>query len=283
MKYFDLNNGIKMPMVGIGTYLLSPGDAENSVYEALNCGYRLIDTANAYMNERAVGRGIKKSGVDRGDVFLVTKLWPTEYEDGDKAIDDTLARLGTDYIDLLFLHQPVGNYIEGYKAMERAYKAGKVKALGLSNFPEGRLQNVLANCEIVPQMVQVETHPYFPQNELKETLKKYGIGLMAWYPLGHGDKSLIKQDVFTRLAEKYGKTNAQVILHWHTQVGNIVIPGSKNPEHIKSNLDILDFELSDGELEEIAALDKGKRYYNMAIEDEEKAFMGWNIDFDNQP
>ena len=283
MKYFDLNNGIKMPMVGIGTYLLSPGDAENSVYEALNCGYRLIDTANAYMNERAVGRGIKKSGVDRGDVFLVTKLWPTEYEDGDKAIDDTLARLGTDYIDLLFLHQPVGNYIEGYKAMERAYKAGKVKALGLSNFPEGRLQNVLANCEIVPQMVQVETHPYFPQNELKETLKKYGIGLMAWYPLGHGDKSLLKQDVFTRLAEKYGKTNAQVILHWHTQVGNIVIPGSKNPEHIKSNLDILDFELSDGELEEIAALDKGKRYYNMAIEDEEKAFMGWNIDFDNQP
>ena len=282
MKYFDLNNGIKMPMVGIGTYLLSPDDAENAVYEALKCGYRLIDTANAYMNERAVGRGIKKSGVDRKDIFLVTKIWPTEYEDGDRAIDDTLARLGTDYIDLLFLHQPVGNYIQGYKAMERAYKAGKVKALGLSNFPLDRLQNVLANCEIVPQVVQVEAHPYYPQNELKETLKKYGMGLMAWYPLGHGDKSLIKQDVFTRLAQKYGKTNAQIILRWHTQVGNIVIPGSKNPEHIKSNLDILDFELSDDEIKEIAALDKGKRYYNMAIADEEKAFMGWKMDFNNQ-
>lgn len=283
MKYFDLNNGIKMPMVGIGTYLLSPEDAENAVYEALKCGYTLIDTANAYMNERAVGRGIKKSGVKREDIFLVTKIWPTEYENGDKAIDETLARLGTDYVDLLFLHQPVGNYIEGYKAMERAYKAGKVKALGLSNFPKDRFDNVLANCEIVPQVVQVETHPYYPQTELKETLKKYGMGLMAWYPLGHGDKSLIKQEIFTRLAEKYSKTNAQIILRWHTQVGNIVIPGSKNPEHIKSNLDILDFALSDDELKEIAALDKGKRYYNMAIEDEEKAFMNWNIDFNGQP
>ena len=282
MKYFDLNNGIKMPMVGIGTYLLSPDDAENAVYEALNCGYRLIDTANAYMNERGVGRGIKRSGVGRKDIFLVTKIWPTEYEDGDRAINDTLARLNTEYVDLLFLHQPVGNYIEGYKAMERAYKAGKVKALGLSNFPIDRLNNILANCEVVPQVVQVETHPYYPQNELKQTLKKYGMGLMAWYPLGHGDKSLIKQDVFARLAQKYNKTNAQIILRWHTQVGNIVIPGSKNPEHIKSNLDILDFDLTDGELKEIAALDKGKRYYNMAIDDEEKAFMGWNIDFNNQ-
>ncbi len=282
MEYFDLNNGIKMPMAGIGTYLLSPDDAENSVYEALKCGYRLIDTANAYMNERAVGRGIKKSGVKREDIFLVTKIWPTEYEDGDKAVDETLARLGMDYIDLLFLHQPVGNYIEGYKAMERAYKAGKVKALGLSNFPMDRFNNVLANCEIVPQVVQVETHPYYPHTGLKETLKKYGMGLMAWYPLGHGDKSLIKQEIFTRLAKKYNKTNAQIVLRWHTQVGNIVIPGSKNPEHIKSNLNIFDFALTDDEIKEIAALDKGKRYYNMAIEDEEKAFMGWRVDFNNQ-
>ncbi len=283
MKYFDLNNGVKMPMVGIGTYLLSPEEAENSVYEALKAGYPMIDTANAYMNERGVGRGIKRSGVKREDVFLVTKLWPTEYENGDKAIDDTLARLGTDYIDLLFLHQPVGNYLEGYRALERAYKAGKIKAIGLSNFPLDRLQNVLSNCTVIPQVVQVEAHPYYPQTELKEYLKKSGMGLMAWYPLGHGDKSLIKQEVFTRLAEKYHKTNAQVILHWHTQVGNIVIPGSKNPEHIKSNLDILDFDLTDDELKEIAALDKGKRYYNMAIEDEERAFMNWQVDFNEQP
>lgn len=282
MKYFDLNNGERMPMVGIGTFLLSPAEAENSVYEALKAGYPMIDTANAYMNERGVGRGIKKSGASREDIFLVTKLWPTEYENGDKAIDDTLARLDTDYIDLLFLHQPVGNYLEGYRALERAYKAGKIKAIGLSNFPEDRLKNVLSNCTVIPQVVQVEAHPYYPQTELKEYLKKFGMGLMAWYPLGHGDKSLIKQDVFTRLAEKYNKTNAQVILHWHMQVGNIVIPGSKNPEHIRSNLDILDFELTADELEEIAALDKGKRYYNMAIEDEEKAFMNWQVDFNDQ-
>ncbi len=282
MEYFDLNNGIKMPMAGIGTYLLSPEDAENAVYSALNCGYRLIDTANAYMNERAVGRGIKRSGVRREDIFLVTKIWCTEYENGDRAIDETLARLDTDYIDLLFLHQPVGNYIEGYRAMERAYRAGKVKALGLSNFPEDRFDNILKNCEVTPQVVQVETHPYYPQNELKRKLKKYGMGLMAWYPLGHGDKTLIKQDVFSRLAQKYTKTNAQIILRWHTQVGNIVIPGSKNPEHIKSNLDIFDFSLMADELEEIAALDKGRRYYNMAIADEERAFMSWDIDFNNQ-
>ena len=283
MKYFDLNNGERMPMVGIGTFLLSPAEAENSVYEALKAGYPMIDTANAYMNERGVGRGIKKSGASREDIFLVTKLWPTEYENGDKAIDDTLARLDTDYIDLLFLHQPVGNYLEGYRALERAYKAGKIKAIGLSNFPEDRLKNVLSNCTVIPQVVQVEAHPYYPQTELKEYLKKFGMGLMAWYPLGHGDKSLIKQDVFTRLAEKYNKTNAQVILHWHMQVGNIVIPGSKNPEHIRSNLDILYFDLTADELAEIGALDKGKRYYNMSIEDEEKAFMNWQVDFNDQP
>ncbi len=282
MEYIYLNNGVKMPVAGIGTFTLSPEDAENSVYEALKCGYRLIDTANAYMNERAVGRGINKSGVARKDIFLVTKIWCTEYEDGDRAIAQTLERLGTDYIDLLFLHQPVGNYIEGYRAMERAYKAGKVKALGLSNFPADRFNNVLANCGVVPQVVQVEAHPYYPQNELKETLKKYGMGLMAWYPLGHGDKSLIKEEVFSRLAKKYNKTNAQIILRWHTQVGNIVIPGSRNPEHIKSNLDIFGFTLTDDELKEIAALDKDRRYYNRAIADEEKAFMGWKADFNDQ-
>lgn len=282
MEYIYLNNGVKMPVAGIGTFTLSPEDAENSVYEALKCGYRLIDTANAYMNERAVGRGINKSGVARKDIFLVTKIWCTEYEDGDRAIAQTLERLGTDYIDLLFLHQPVGNYIEGYRAMERAYKAGKVKALGLSNFPADRFNNVLANCGVVPQVVQVEAHPYYPQNELKETLKKYGMGLMAWYPLGHGDKSLIKEEVFSRLAKKYNKTNAQIILRWHTQVGNIVIPGSRNPEHIKSNLDIFGFKLTDDELKEIAALDKDRRYYNRAIADEEKAFMGWKADFNDQ-
>ena len=282
MKYFDLNNGERMPMVGIGTFLLSPEEAENSVYEALKAGYPMIDTANAYMNERGVGRGIKRSGVKREDVFLVTKLWPTEYENGDKAIDDTLARLGTDYIDLLFLHQPVGNYLEGYKALERAYKAGKIKAIGLSNFPEGRLQNVLSNCTVIPQVVQVEAHPYYPQTELKEYLKKFGMGLMAWYPLGHGDKSLMEQDVFSRLAKKYGKSNAQIILRWHVQTGNIVIPGAKSKAHIEQNIDLFDFELTAEEMAEIAQLDRNTRYYNMSIEDAEKAYMSLDIDFNDQ-
>ena len=188
MEYFVLNNGVKMPAMGLGTFLLSPKDAEEATYSALRCGYKLIDTANAYMNERGVGRGIKRSGVPRGEIFLVTKLWPSEYEEADKAIADTLERLDTSYIDLLILHQPVGEFLTAYKAMERAYRAGKVKALGLSNFPEELVQSVIDSCEVRPQVLQVEAHPYYPQKELKAYLSKYSIKLMAWYPLGHGDK-----------------------------------------------------------------------------------------------
>lgn len=282
MEFFELNNKVKMPMAGLGTFLLSPEDAEESVYNALTYGYRLIDTANAYMNERGVGRGIRRSGVKRGDVFLVTKLWPTEYEDGKNAIEDTLARLGTDYVDLLILHQPVGNYIAGYKAMEQAYKEGKVRALGLSNFPEELIQEVIDKCEIVPQMVQVEAHPYYPQTQLKKYLAKYKMALMAWYPLGHGDKSLIGEPVFADLAKKYGKSREQIILRWHIQDGNVVIPGSKNPEHIRSNLDIFDFSLTDGEMKEIARVDKDTRYYNMPLADAAKAYLSMNLNFNDQ-
>lgn len=282
MEYFELNNGVRMPMEGLGTFLLSPKDAEESVYNALRDGYRLIDTANAYMNERGVGRGIKRSGVKREDIFLVTKLWPTEYENGKKAIEDTLERLGTDYIDLLILHQPVGNYIAGYKAMEEAYKAGKIKALGLSNFLEEQLRKVIDECEILPQMVQVEAHPYYPQTKLKKFLAKYKMALMAWYPLGHGDKSLVHEKVFSELAGKYGKSNAQIILRWHIQAGNVIIPGSKNPEHIRSNLDIFDFALTEAEMEKIAGLDKNTRYYNMPLEDAAKAYLSMNLDFNAQ-
>ncbi len=282
MQTIRLNNGVDMPVAGLGTFLLSPKDAEEATCSALKSGYSLIDTANAYMNERGVGRGIRRSGAKREDIFLVTKLWPTEYEDGAKAIDATLARLGTDYIDLLILHQPVGNYPAGYRAMEEAYKAGKIRAMGLSNFPEDRLQKIIDGCEVVPQLVQVEAHPYFPQTELKKMLAKYDMTLMAWYPLGHGDKSLLNEAAFTRLAQKYKKTNAQVILRWHIRQGNIVIPGSKNPAHIAANFDIFDFSLTDEETKEIAALDKNTRYYNMAIEDAERAYMSVNLDFDAQ-
>ncbi len=265
MEYITLNNGIKMPMAGIGVFMMSPAEAESSVESALRSGVRLIDTANGYMNESGTGRGIKKSGVPRDEIFLVTKLWPTVYEK-ETAVDETLKRLGTDYIDLLFLHQPTANWREGYRNIEKAVKSGKVKAIGLSNFPDEMLREAIDTMELKPQVVQVEAHPYYPQTELKKLLAETGMGLMAWYPLGHGDKSLINEPIFTELAKKYGKTNAQIILRWHIQSGNVVIPGSKNPEHIRDNFDIFDFALTDEDMSKIAAVNKNKRYYTATPE-----------------
>ena len=265
MEYLTLNNGSKIPMAGIGVFMMSPAEAEAAVESALKSGVRLIDTANGYMNESGTGRGIKKSGVDREDIFLVTKLWPTVYEK-ETAIEETLKRLDTDYIDLLFLHQPTDNWREGYKNIEKAYKEGKVKAIGLSNFPDNLLREAIDTMEIKPQVVQVEAHPYFPQTELKSILAETGMGLMAWYPLGHGDKTLIEQPIFGELGKKYGKTNAQIILRWHVQSGNVVIPGSKNPDHIRDNFDIFDFTLTDEDMAEIAKVDKGVRYYTATPE-----------------
>lgn len=258
--YVTLNNGVEMPMAGIGTFLLSPDEAENSVISALQAGYRLIDTANAYVNEKAVGRAMKKSCVAREEIFLETKLWPSFYEQED-AVEKTLERLDTDYIDLLLIHQPAGNYIAGYRLMEKAYKEGKVKAIGLSNFTASQIQEILDICEVKPAILQTELHPYFPETQLKEFLKKENIVIQAWYPLGHGDSALLEETVFTDLAKKYGKSNAQIILRWHIQAGNVVIPGSKNPEHIRANFDLFDFALTDAEMDAIAALDKNKRYY----------------------
>lgn len=259
-KYIKLNNGMDMPMAGIGTFLLTPDEAEASVTSALQSGYRLIDTANAYVNEKAVGRAIKKSGVDRKEIFLETKLWPSFYEQAD-AVEKTLERLDTDYIDLLLIHQPAGNYVAGYKLMEKAYKEGKVRAIGLSNFTAAQIQEILDICEVKPVILQTEVHPYSQEQALKEFLAKENMVIQAWYPLGHGDKALIQEPVFSKLAEKYGKSNAQVILRWHIQAGNVVIPGSKNPDHIRANFDLFDFSLSDEEMAEIAALNKDKRYY----------------------
>ncbi len=265
MEYATLNNGVKMPMAGIGTFLLTPDEAEASVLSALESGYRLIDTANAYVNEKAVGRAIKKSGVARKDIFLETKLWPSFYEQAD-AVDKTLERLGTDYIDLLLIHQPAGNYIAGYQLMEKAYKEGKVRAIGLSNFTPEQIREILDICEVKPAVLQTEVHPYSQEKELKMFLAKEGMVIQAWYPLGHGDKALREEPLFTELAKKYGKSNSQIILRWHIQSGNIVIPGSKNPEHIKANLDLFDFALTDGEMAEISTMDKKQRYYHSTPE-----------------
>lgn len=280
MEIIRLNNGVEMPDFGIGTFLLSPDEAERSVYEALQCGYRMVDTANAYMNEKAVGRAIRRSGMNREEIFVSTKLWPTVYED-DNAVDETLKRLGLDYVDLLFIHQPAGNYMAGYRQMEKAYKEGKIKAIGISNFHDEKLRDILENAQIKPQVIQTEAHPYFPQTALREELKDYDIRIMAWYPLGHGDKALINEPVFAKLAEKYGKTPAQIILRWHTQMGFIVIPGSKNPDHVRENFEIFDFKLTEDEMKEIAAIDKGVRYYN-ATPEKEEAYASMTLDLDSQ-
>ena len=260
-----LTGDVVMPMAGIGTFLLSPDEAEASCVSALAGGCRLIDTANAYVNERAVGRAMKRSGLKREEIFLETKLWPSFYEQAD-AVEKTLERLDTDYIDLLLIHQPAGNYVAGYKIKKKAYKEGKVRAIGLSNFNMEQIKEILSICEVKPAILQTEVHPYFQEKELKKFLTSQGMAIQAWYPLGHGDKALIEEPVFSKLAQKYGKSNAQIILRWHIQSGNIVIPGSKNPAHIKDNFALFDFALTEEEMAEIAALDKNTRYYTSTPE-----------------
>ena len=278
METITLNNGMTCPVIGIGTFMLSPEEAQNSVREALRMGYSLVDTANAYVNERACGRGMRESGVSRSRVFLSTKLWPSEYEN-EHAVDETLERLGVDYVDLLYIPQPAGSWLAGYRQLEKAVREGKAKAIGISNFEGKYLEELEKKWEIVPQFIQVEAHPYFTQGELRKTLDKYGIRLMSWYPLGHGDKALLQEPVFAKLGEKYGKTSAQIILRWHTQMGFAVIPGSRNVEHIRDNLNILDFTLTEEEMAEIARLDRNVRYYHRT-EEQLQQFAAWRPQFE---
>lgn len=224
-----------------------------------------IDTANAYVDERAVGRAMKKSGLDRKEIFLEIKLWPSFYEQDD-AIEKTLARLDTDYIDLLLIHQPAGNYIAGYQLMEKAYKKGQVRAIGLSNFNINQIKEILSICEIKPALLQTEIHPYYQEKQLKEFLSSENMVIQAWYPLGHGDQALLKEPIFDQLSQKYHKSSAQIILRWHVQAGNIVIPGSKNPVHIKDNFALFDFALTEDDMSKISALDKDVRYYTSTPE-----------------
>ena len=258
METITLNNGVEIPQVGLGIYLLEPDDAQASVTYALNNGYTLIDTANVYVNERAVGRGMRASGKNREQIFLETKLWPSFFE-RETEVDETLERLGVDYIDLMILHQPAGNIIAGYRQLEAAYKVGKLRAIGLSNFDVAQTQRILDECEVVPTINQVECHPYFPQTELKELLKEHNIALQAWYPLGgRGNDSIMGESLIQDLAQKHGKSPAQVILRWHVQQGHIVIPGSKTPSHIAQNIELFDFALTDQEMAQITTLDRGK-------------------------
>ena len=260
MKKILLNDGNAIPAIGIGTFMVSPEDAEICVREALKTGYRLVDTANAYGNERAVGRAIKASGIKREDVFISTKLWATEYLNP-YAVDQTLERLGLDYVDLLFIHQPTERYMDGYRLIEKAVKDGKVKSIGISNCEGVYLDRILTDCEMKPQVMQAEAHPYFTQAELTSELNEHGIKLMSWYPLGHGDKNLINEPVFAELSQKYGKSPVQIILRWHLEMGFCVIPGTSKVSHVKDNFDIQDFSLTDEDMGKIAKLNQNKRYY----------------------
>ena len=266
MNHITLNNGVEMPLVGLGTYQLSPDEAQASVAFALDNGYELIDTANVYVNERGVGRGMRASTKAREDVFLETKLWPSFYGSG-TAVDETLERLGVAYIDLMILHQPAGDYITGYRKLEDAYRAGKLRSIGISNFNAAEVQRLVDECEVMPALIQTECHPYFPQTELKELLAQHNIALQAWYPLGgRGNDSIMGEPLIGELAKGHGKSPAQVILRWHVQQGNIVIPGSKTPSHIAQNIELFDFALTDEEMARIAALDRGDTIYHRTPE-----------------
>ena len=263
-----LNNGIEMPILGIGTFRLSDEQAENSVYWALRDGYRLIDTARIYGNEVGVGRGIQRAinegFVTREEIFVTTKMWTDDYDDGDRAIENSLNRLGLDYIDLMILHHSApGSDVEAYQAMERAVEDGKLRSIGLSNYytPED-FDRLVEATTVVPVLLQNETHPYHQSMEMKEHLKKYGTVMESWFPLGGrgNTQTLFNDETIVSIAEAHGKTSAQIILRWHLQAGNIAIPGSSNEDHIQENYEIFDFELSEEEMQRMTDLDRNERF-----------------------
>ena len=274
--YLTLNSKYKIPQYGLGVYQIEGDEAtEKACLAAFDIGIRHIDTAHAYQNERGVGAAIKKSKIPREQLFITSKLWVTDYGKGItlKAIDKMLDRLGLKYLDLLLLHQQVGDYKDAYKEMEKAVELGKVRSIGISNFDE-RLDDMLNHCTIKPAVIQVECHPYWNQDDLRKKVEKYGTLIESWYPIGHGDKSLIENELFTKLGKKYKKTNVQVILRWHIQKGIIVFPKSSNPKHIKENSEIFDFNLTEDEMKEIDKLGKTKRFFNMPLEQQEN-FKNW--------
>lgn len=276
--FIKLNDGNLIPQFGTGVFQVPDGkETLDVVKNALNLGIRHIDTAHAYQNERSVGEAVKESGIARKEIWITTKLWPSEYGEGvtSQAIDKMLKRLDTDYIDLLLLHQQFGDYLGAWKDMEKAVKDGRVKSIGLSNFESHRLEEVLEQATIYPSVLQVECHPYYQQKELKKRIAKYGTVIESWYPIGHGDKGLIQEPLFTQLAQKYHKTNVQIILRWHIQEGHVIFPRTMNPVHMKENFDIFDFELTATEMDAIRKIDSGERFFTMTLEEQEKNLGAW--------
>ncbi len=290
-----LNNGVQIPQLGLGTQIqrlesdasqvgraLLNQTSHDAVVAALQAGYRHLDTAHGYYNERGVGQAIKDSGVPREEIWVTSKLWPSEYGEGTTlaAIDAMLERLGLDYIDCIYLHHPAGDYVGAWKDLEKAYRQGKVRCLGISNFdnwPEA-FSAIVDGMEIKPQILQIECHPFAQRKETRELASKYGIQIECWYPLGHADDRLLNNDVLSAIADAHGKSVVQIILRWHMQEGFSAVPGSTNPNHIAENIAIFDFELTDAEMERIRALDRGEagRYFNINYETMGRWFMTLN-------
>ena len=260
-----LYNGRYIPQFGLGVYQIRDNsECEKVCLEAFKHGYRHIDTAHVYGNEKGVGAAVKKSGIPREEFYITTKLWINDFGEGVsiKEVDEMLKRLGTNYIDLLLLHWPKNDYIGAYKDMELAFKQGKVRSIGLSNFNVSQVEEIMKMCKVKPAINQIELHPYAQRKDIVEVCKKYNIKIEPWYPIGHGDAGLLENPVFTKIAQKYKKTNAQVILRWHIQKGYIVFPRSRNYDHIKENIDIFNFRLTRDEMQEIDNLDKQQLYVN---------------------
>ena len=281
MQSLTMNNGRTIPVLGYGAFQMTSAEVAAHLPEAIAAGYRHIDTANAYFNEVAVGRVVASSPVAREDLFITSKLFPQSYPYAryGKDIDATLERLGTDYVDLLLLHQPYGEYVSAWRAMEEAVEAGKVRSIGLSNFSAAKVHEILDVARIVPAVLQVEAHPYWNQHALKAALADTGVVFEAWYPLGHGDKALLAEPALTGPAAKYGKTAAQVVLRWHLQEGNVTFPKTLSPQHMADNLDIFDFTLTEEEMAAVNALPQ-RPYYQ--VPDEPPAFATTVMDYSRQ-
>ncbi len=278
MKEVRLSNGVVMPALGYGVYQVTPEECEHCVSDALSVGYRMVDTAQAYYNEEAVGAAIKKSGIDRKDIFLVSKVWISNYgyEKAKASIDESLRNLGTDYIDLMLLHQPFCDYYGAYRALEEAYKEGKLRAIGVSNFMPGRFIDLASNVEIKPMVNQVETHVFNQQVEAKKYMDEFGCAIMSWGPMAEGRNGLFTNPVLAEIGKAHGKSVAQVALRYLLELGVIIIPKSTHIERMRENLDLYSFSLTDQEKARISALDgKKSLFFDHNSAETAKLFMGW--------
>ena len=278
MEYLKLNNGVMMPQIGYGVYQIAPDVCECHVAEALNVGYRMIDTAQAYHNEEGVGRAVADSGISRDEIFLVTKVWISNYgyDKAKASIEESLSRLRTDYIDLMLLHQPFCDRYGAYRALQDAYREGKVRAIGVANFYPDHFIDLAENMDIVPAVNQVETHVFCQQQEAQGIMQGYGTQIMSWGPFAESRNNLFSNAILKEIAERHNKTVAQVALRWLLQRGVVIIPKTTHVERMKENYDIFDFVLSDDDMDLIATLDTGNSlFFDHHSAEAARMFMGW--------